>query len=134
MRVLLLAAHALRPGSLLPEDNGLNCILTITDRLGADIRIIPCRTNLTAAECAQLFFDHWYCENGLPDNIVSDCDHLFVSKFWEALRTLSGVRLRMSTSYHPQSNGSSERSNKTVIQMLHYHVEHNQKGWKRALP
>ncbi|GAW08899.1 reverse transcriptase-RNase H-integrase [Lentinula edodes] len=118
----------------LPEDDGSNCILTITDRLGADIRIIPCRTDLTAAGCAQLFFDHWYCENGLPDDIVSDRDHLFVSKFWEALRTLSGVRLRMSTSYHPESDGSSERSNKTVIQMLRYHVERNQKGWKRALP
>ncbi|GAW05905.1 reverse transcriptase-RNase H-integrase [Lentinula edodes] len=118
----------------LPEDNGSNCILTITDRLGADIRIVPCRTDLTASECAQLFFDSWYCENGLPDDIVCDRDHLFVSKFWEALRSLSGVRLRMSTSYHPETDGSSERSNKTVVQMLRYHVERNQKGWKRALP
>ncbi|KAF8832209.1 hypothetical protein HHX47_DHR1001661 [Lentinula edodes] len=118
----------------LPEDSGSNCILTITDRLGADLRIIPCRTDLSASDCAQLFFDHWYCENGLPEDIVCDRDHLFVSKFWEALRSLSGVRLRMSTSYHPESDGSSERSNKTVVQMLRYHVERNQKGWKRALP
>lgn len=118
----------------LPEDEGHNCILTITDRLGADLRIVPCRTDMTASECAQLFFDNWYCENGLPLDIVCDRDKLFVSKFWDALRKLSGVRLCMSTSYHPESDGSSERSNKTIVQMLHYHVERNQKGWKRALP
>jgi len=75
----------------------------------------------------------WYCENGLPFNIVSDCDKLFVSKFWKALHKLMGVSLKMSSAYHPETDRSSECSNKTIIQALHYHVERNQKGWAKSL-
>jgi ''chromo'' (CHRromatin Organisation MOdifier) domain./Integrase core domain. len=118
----------------LPEDEGFNCIMTMTDRLGSDIRIAPTRTDLTAEELAEVFFRHWYCENGLPAEIVSDRDKLFVSKFWKALHILTGVKLKMSTAFHPQTDGSSERSNKTVNQCLQFHVERNQKGWVSALP
>ena len=118
----------------LPIDSNTDCILSITDRLGADIRIIPTKINITAEDLALLFFDHWYCENGLPDNIACDRDKLFVSKFWKALTKLTGVKLKMSMSYHPETDGSSERSNKTINQMLHYHVKRNQKGWVQALP
>ncbi|KAJ2912750.1 hypothetical protein MD484_g7661, partial [Candolleomyces efflorescens] len=118
----------------LPEDEGFDCILTITDRLGSDIRLIPCRTDCTAEEVASLFFQYWYCENGLPSSIVSDRDRLFVSTFWKTLHRLSGVRLAMSSSFHPETDGSSERTNKTVIQSVRFHIERNQKGWVAALP
>ncbi|CAA7258848.1 unnamed protein product [Cyclocybe aegerita] len=80
-------------------------------------------------DLATLFFDNWFCENGLPLDIVSDRDKLFVSKFWKALHTLTGIKLRLSTSYHPETDGASERTNKTVNQ-----VDRNQKGWAKALP
>ena len=118
----------------LPLDRGCNCILTITDRLGSDVRLIPTSINLSAKELAILFFDHWYCENGLPDNIVSDRDKLFMSAFWKHLTIITGVKCKASSSYHPQSNGASERTNKTVNQCIRFHVERNQKGWARALP
>ncbi|KAJ2921319.1 hypothetical protein H1R20_g15775, partial [Candolleomyces eurysporus] len=118
----------------LPEDNGYDSILTITDRLGSDIRLIPCRSNATAEEIAELFFSQWYCENGLPTSIVSDRDRLFVSKFWQTLHRLSGIKLAMSTSFHPQTDGSSERTNKSVIQAIRFHIERNQKGWVASLP
>lgn len=118
----------------LPPDQGFDTIVTMTDRLGSDIRIIPTRSDITAEEFAVLFFDNWYCKNGLPADIVSDCDKLFVSKFWKSLNAMTGVKLKMSTSYHPETDGSSERSNKTVNQCLRYHVERNQRGWVRALP
>jgi hypothetical protein len=81
----------------LPEDEKFNCILSMTDRSGSDVRIVPTRTNISAENAAALFFEHWYCENGLPLEIVSDRDKLFVSKFWKALHKLSGVKLKMST-------------------------------------
>ena len=56
----------------LPVDDGFDCILTLTDRLGSDIRIIPTTCSLTAQGLAELFFWEWYCENGLPLEIVSD--------------------------------------------------------------
>jgi hypothetical protein len=118
----------------LPLDQGYDCILSITDRLGSDVRIVPTKSDITAEDLAVVFFDNWYCENGLPDDIVSDRDKLFVSRFWKALTKLSGVKMKMSTAYHPETDGSSERSNKTINQMLRYHVRRNQKGWVRALP
>jgi hypothetical protein len=81
-----------------------------------------------------LFFVHWFCENGLLLEIVSDRDKLFVSHFWRGLHKLTGVKLKMSSAYHLETDGSSERSNKTIVQALRYHVERNQKGWARALP
>ncbi len=118
----------------LPEDGGFNCIATFTDRIGADVRIVPCKTTLTAEGMAQLFFDSWYCENGLPLEIISDRDKLFISKFWRALHKLTGVRLALSSSFHPETDGASERSNKTINQSIRYHVDCAQKGWVAALP
>jgi len=118
----------------LPLDDGFDCILSMTDRLGSDIRIVPTRTDITAEDLAVLFFNHWYCENGLPKEIISDRDKLFVSKFWRALHKLTGVKLKLSSAYHPETDGSSERSNKTINQCIRYHVRRNQKGWVRALP
>jgi hypothetical protein len=58
----------------LPVDQGFDCILTITDRLNSDIQIVPTTINITAPDLAILFFNHWYCENGLPLEIISDRD------------------------------------------------------------
>ena len=118
----------------LPVDDGFDCIVTITDRLSANIRIAATHTDITAEHFAAQFFDLWYCKNGLPLNIISDCDKLFVSQFWKALHALTGVKLKMSSVYHPETDGSSERTNKMVEQALHYHVDRHQKGWAKALP
>ena len=118
----------------LPLDDGCNYLLTITDRLGSDLRFMPTTKNLTAKKLAVLFFDNWYCENGLPKDIICDRDKLFVSKFWKHLMLLTGIKTKMSTAHHPQTDGASEQTNKTVEQCLRFHVERNQKGWKRALP
>ena len=118
----------------LPEDEGFDCIVTMTDRAGADIQVVPTRMDVSAEDFAQLFFDHWYCEHGLPLEVISDRDKLFVSGFWKTLTKTAGVKLGMSTAFHPETDGSSERTNKTVNQCLRYHVTRNQKGWVRALP
>jgi hypothetical protein len=118
----------------LPEDAGYNMLVTMTDRLNSDVRLVPCRDNISAEHFATLFFDHWYCENGLPSEIVSDRDKLFLSKFWRALHKLTGIKLKMSSSYHPETDGASERTNKTVNQCMRYYVDRNHKGWVRALP
>jgi hypothetical protein len=83
---------------------------------------------------AYLFSDKWYCKNSLPSDIISDRDKLFVSAFWKVLHKLTGVKIKMTTAYHPQTDGMSKRTNKTVNQCLQYHVEQNQHGWSGALP
>jgi transposase InsO family protein len=118
----------------LPLDGTFDCIATFTDRLGSDVRIVPTSTTLTAEGLAELFFKEWYCENGLPLEIVSDRDKLFLSRFWRTLHKLTGVKLKMSTAYHPQTDGASERTNKTVIQCIRFAVERDQRGWAATLP
>ncbi|KAJ3568444.1 hypothetical protein NP233_g5716 [Leucocoprinus birnbaumii] len=118
----------------LPLDDGFNYLATFTDRLGADVKLVPCRDDMTAEEFARLFLDHWYCDNGCPREIVSDRDHLFTSKFWEAFTSLLDVKRLMSSSFHPETDGASERTNKTVVQCLRFFVERNQTGWVKALP
>lgn len=98
------------------------------------VQLVPCRSDITAKEFAEIFFDRWYCENGLPKDIISDRDRLFTSAFWQHLHKLSGVKLKLSTVFHPQTDGLSERTNKTVVQMLRYHVDRAQSGWVKALP
>jgi hypothetical protein len=118
----------------LPPDEDMDYMVTFTDRLGSDIRLVPCKSSITAPELASLFFKEWYCENGLPSDIISDRDKLFVSSFWKALHRLTGTKLKMSTAYHPETDGASERTNKTVNQCLRFFVERNQRGWVKALP
>jgi hypothetical protein len=50
----------------LPKDDSFNAIVTMTDRLGADIQIVPCNSNIMAEEFTTIFFDKWFCENGCP--------------------------------------------------------------------
>lgn len=118
----------------LPKDDGFDVIVTMTDCLGTDIQLAACTTDMSAEDFAYLFFDKWYCENSCPQEIISDRDKLFVSKFWWALMKLTGIAHKLSTAYHPQTNGSSECSNKTIVQCLQFHVKRNQKGWVKALP
>ena len=119
---------------LLPEEDGKDMIMTITDTLGADICLVPTHSKWTTAQVAVALFDNWYCENGLMLHLISDRDALFTSELWAAFIKLTGVKLKMLTSYHPKTDGASERTNKTLVQLIHYHVNVNQKGWLAQLP
>jgi hypothetical protein len=114
----------------LQPDTGFDCIFSIMDCLGADIHIIPTQIDISTEDLAVLFFDQWFFENGLPDEIVSDCNKLFISHFWKVLTALCGVKLKMSSSYQ-QIDSSGECF---INQSLHYHVDHSQKGWVHSLP
>ena len=118
----------------LPMDEGYDSLVTFTDRLGSEIRIVPTTTTITAEQFADLFFRHWYCENGLPLEIVSDQDKIFLSRFWKELHKLTGIKLKMSMAYHPESDGTSKRTNKMVIQAIRFTVEQDQRGWVHTIP
>ena len=65
----------------LPLDQGFNSIVMFTDRLGSKVCLVLTKTTLNAEELTNLFFQEWYCENGLPLEIILDCDKLFTSRF-----------------------------------------------------
>ena len=90
--------------------------------------------NYNVPQLAELMFKNVYKLHGLPKNIVSDQDVLFTSVFWSRLHQLISTKLRMSSAYHPQLDGATERANRTVTQMLHQCIHPNQKDWVTKLP
>ncbi|KAJ2913330.1 hypothetical protein MD484_g7080, partial [Candolleomyces efflorescens] len=98
------------------------------------VHLVPCRTDMTAKEMAELMFEEVYKHHGLPRDIVSDRDRLFTSVFWQRLHRLMGTKLRMSSAYHPQTDGSTERANRTVTQMLRQCISDRQTDWVQKIP
>ncbi|GAA5972542.1 hypothetical protein JCM11641_001892 [Rhodosporidiobolus odoratus] len=113
----------------IPLSEGKDMMLTMTDRLTGYTRILPCRSKDGAREIAELVYRGWFCLFGLPQRLVSDRDKLFTSKFWRTLHKRVGLHLQMSTSFHPETDGRSERTNKTVVQILRQYVSRQQQDW-----
>ena len=122
----------------LPEsgnrDGFFDSITVVICLLTSMVHLIPSRTNYNASQIAELMFEHIYKAHGLPRNIISDRDVLFTSIFWRRLNNLIGTKMRMSSAYHPQSDGATERANRTVTQMLRQCIHTNQKDWVTQLP
>ena len=99
----------------LPEsgnrDGLFDLITVVICLLTPMVHLIPSCTNYNAPQLAELIFEHVYKLHGFPRNIISDRDVLFTSTFWKQLHCLIGTKLRMSSAYHPQSDGSTERAN-----------------------
>lgn len=114
---------------------GFDAIMTVVERLTKRAYFLPTRTDATAADIAQLFFDRIVCAgHGLPLVIVSDRDARFTSKFWQALFKCFGTKISMSTAFHPQTDGLSERLNRTIEEALRAFVSYNQRNWSDLLP
>ena len=122
----------------LPEsrnrDGQFDSITVVICLLTAMVHLIPSRVNYNATQLAELFFENIYKIHGLPQNIISNRDVLFTSTFWSRLHRLIGTKLRLSSAYHPQSDGSTERANRTVTQMLRQCINSDQKDWVSKLP
>eukprot|EP00171_Calliarthron_tuberculosum_P000149 IDg149t1 len=79
------------------------------------------------------FYEHIFRHHGLPDSIVSDRDPKFTSKFWSELMSQCGVRLKMSSSYHAQTDGSSEIMNRMLENYLRCYCNYHQTDWDLLL-
>ena len=97
------------------------------------IHCIPTTTKVTAPELAKLFFDNIFKYHGLPSVIVSDRDPRFTGNFWRALFASVGTRLAMSTSRHPQTDGQTERANRSLEEMLRSYVSRRTDDWSEKL-
>jgi Integrase core domain. len=69
---------------------------------------------MSAVECADLFFEHWVCKFGMPLKIISDRDSRFTSSFWQELIKLLHCKVSLSSAYHPQTDGLTERFHRSV--------------------
>lgn len=93
-------------------------ILVVVDRFSKGIHLGMLPPTHTALTVTSLFLDIVVKLHGLPHSLVSDRDPLFVSRFWQELFRESGTQLRMSSAYHPQSDGQTEVLNRIVEQYL----------------
>jgi hypothetical protein len=109
-------------------------ICTIIDHLTSMVHLVPVKQEYKAKQIAELVFDVVYKSHGLPEMIVSDRDSLFTSTFWARLHKLIGTQLRISSSWHPQTDGATERANRTLGQMLRQAIGPTQRNWVNKLP
>lgn len=123
------------PGSKEPLTNTTyDSVLVITERLTKYAYFIPYKEASNTTDLAYTMLRNVICQHGLPDEIISDRDKLFTAKFWQSLMTRLGVRHKLSTAYHPQTDGQTERTNQTLEQYLRCYVNYEQDNWVQLLP
>nr|GEY56060.1 putative reverse transcriptase domain-containing protein [Tanacetum cinerariifolium] len=109
-------------------------ILLIIDRLIKSAHFLPMRENDPMEKLMKLYIKEVVTRHGVPIFIISDHDGRFTSLFWQALHKALGTRLDMSTTYHPETHGQSERTIQTLEDMLRACVIDFRKSWDRHLP
>ncbi|BAF14549.1 Os04g0389000, partial [Oryza sativa Japonica Group] len=118
----------------LPRVHGKTVILTVVDRFSKFAHFIPMAHPYTATSVAAAFFSEIVRLHGVPASIVSDRDPVFTSTFWRELFRLAGVRLNLSSAFHPQSDGQSEVTNKIIAMYLRCLTGDRPRHWLRWLP
>jgi len=120
-------------GPLPTTPRGFDSVTVFVDKLSKQVHFVASKTSDTASQVARIFFDNIFRLHGLPTTIVSDRDAKFTSRFWTELSRLLDVHLAMSTAFHPQTDGQTERANRTLITMLRSFVDQRQSNWDLLL-
>jgi RNase H-like domain found in reverse transcriptase/Reverse transcriptase (RNA-dependent DNA polymerase)/Integrase zinc binding domain/Retroviral aspartyl protease len=112
---------------------GKDQIFVIVDRFTKRARFVPCFKTDTAVEIADIFFTEIVRQHGIPRDIVSDRDARFTSIFWTSLFRCTGTKLNMSSAYHPESDGQTERVNKDLGNMLRCQIMEKPGCWESRI-
>ncbi len=113
--------------------SGHTAIVVFVDRLSKMAHFAPTYSSVDAVALVKLFDDAVFRLHGMPLEIVSERDPSMTSKFWSALCESRGIKQCMSTPYHPQSDGQTERVNRVLEDMLRHFVNPNQDDWDEHL-
>jgi hypothetical protein len=118
----------------LPLANRKELIFEVVYRSTKMAHFIPYTKTITGEETTKRFLDNIYYIHGLPNDIVSDMGTQFTSNFWRGIFQLLGVKINLSTTYHPQIDGQTERVNQILEQYLRCIVNYQQNDWTGLLP
>jgi hypothetical protein len=118
----------------LPVSSAFDTITVFTDRLGKGVILVPCNSTITAEEFATLFIRSYYSLHGLPKAMVSDRGPQFIGIAWKTICSLLGIERRLSTAFHPQTDGATERVNTEVEVLLRQWANWQQDDWSFWLP
>lgn len=108
----------------LPHSLGHDAIVVVVDHLSKMIRLAPANGELTSEGLARIYRDRVWKDFGLPDRVINDRRTQFTSRFMHDLDQLLGITTNISTVYHPQTDGQTERINQEIEQYLHLFVSH----------
>nr|KYP35106.1 Transposon Ty3-G Gag-Pol polyprotein [Cajanus cajan] len=109
-------------------------IWVIVDRLTKCAHFLPFNKRWSLERLAQLYIREIVRLHGVPSSIISDRDPRFTSRFWQTLHQALGTRLRLSSAYHPQIDGQSERTIQSLEDLLRACVLDHLGSWKEVLP
>ena len=112
---------------------GHDAIVVFVDKLTKMVHYVATTTTVTAPQLASLFMREVVRLHGVPESILSDRDPRFTAHFWRAFWAQLGTTLTMSTAYHPQTDGQTERANRTLEEMLRSRVNFAQTDWDEHL-
>ncbi|GJW50787.1 putative reverse transcriptase domain-containing protein [Tanacetum coccineum] len=119
----------------LPKSSqGFDTIWVIVDRLTKSAHFLPIRENDPLDKLARLYLNRIVARHGIPASIICDRDGRFTSNFWRSFQKALGTDISMSTAYHPETDGQSERTIQTLKDMLRAYVIDFGKGWVKHLP
>ncbi|KAI3802321.1 hypothetical protein L1987_30451 [Smallanthus sonchifolius] len=114
--------------------SGHDSIWVIIDRLTKSAHFLPIREDYRVEKLARIYINEIVSRHGIPLNIISDRDSRFTSRFWQSLQSALGTRLDLSTAYHPQTDGQTERTIQTLEDMLRACVIDFGGNWDSHLP
>ncbi len=109
--------------------NGFDSVFVFTDRLSKRAYISPCYKTATTADLARIFFDTVFRNKGMSRVLLSDNGPQFHSDFWTEFFAFLRTVVKLTSNYHPQSNGGSEKLNKTLMEVLQSYVSARQNDW-----
>jgi len=119
---------------LLVSGSGHDCIVTFVDHMTKRAHWRACRKTIDALAFARIFIDDIVRLHGVPQEVVSDCDVRFTADYWREVARILQTKLLMSMAFHPETDGLSENSNKTVVRYLSGFATHDQANWDDYLP
>ena len=111
------------------KSQGFDANWVVVDRLSKQRHFAPCKTTNDAKGLAELFMDNVFRLHGLPNSIISDRGPQFASDFWEHLCSCLGISARLSTAFHRQTDGQTQRINASMEEFLRAHVNYLQDDW-----
>jgi len=119
----------------LPESEGCDQLWVVIDRFTKMAHFIPLLKDCkTAEDLSRIFAREIWRLHGLPRDIVSDRDSRFTSTTWQVFLSVLGIKPRMSTAFHPQTDGQTERVNQTIEAYLRPFVNKEMNNWVDLLP
>jgi hypothetical protein len=119
----------------LPKSTKQNdAIMVVVDKLRKDAHFIPVNSNCKEIDISSIFMKEIFRLHGMPKEIISDIDTKFSSNFWKSLFVGFETKFIFSTTYHPQTDGKTERVNQVLEDMLRMNVMHYTKKWEDYLP